>query len=141
MEVHFKKQDEYYYCDGSYCYSWMVRLFIHNKNDFADAMYLHNQFNHVVSSQFVTGAKLKNRHVTKVSTKAKPCRKYWPKSCHDLFVQRKIDKEFGCQVPYFKTVNPMGQNRWVLSTPFPLMYQFYTKVNLLCKRFCTRILF
>ena len=122
------EQDEYYYCDGTYCYSWYVRLFIHNKNDFADAIYLHNQFNHNVRSQFATGAKLKNRHVTKVSTKAKPCRKYWPKSCHDLFVQRKIEKEFGCQVPYFKTVNPMGHSRWVLSTPFPF-YNVCTSSN------------
>ena len=103
------EQDEYYYCDGTYCYSWYARLFIHNKNDFPDAMYLHNQFNHWLGSKFATGAKLKNQHVTKVSTKSKPCRKYWPKSCHDLYMQRKIDYEFGCQVPYFKTVNHLGQ--------------------------------
>ena len=108
MEVHFKIPDESY--DPSYK-SWMVRLFIHNKNDFPDAIYLHNQFNHWIGPKFATGAKLKNRHVTKVSTRSKPCKKYWPKSCHDLFMQRKIDHEFGCQVPYFKTVGHMGHPR------------------------------
>ena len=82
---------------------WRVRFFIHNYDDFPDAINLQNQFEHKIVSKFVTGAKLKNRHIARVSTITKPCKKYWPKSCHDVYKQKKIAKEFGCQIRYFNT--------------------------------------
>ena len=104
LEIYFKRPSyRYHFQLGDSKTAWSIRFFIHNNDDFPDAINLHNQLDHRVISKFATGAKLKNRHVARVSTITKPCQKYWPKSCHDVYKQKKIAKEFGCQIRYFNT--------------------------------------
>ena len=105
MEIYFKIPSYTYSAQfvTNVNWAWQIHFFIHNNDDFPDAINLQNQFVHIINAKFVTGAKLKNRHITRVSTRAKPCQKYWPKSCHDVYKQKKIAKEFGCQIRYFNT--------------------------------------
>ena len=76
------------------------KILLHNEKDLPDAILINPSFHIEGSKENIT---LKNKYFSKTSTKSKPCQKYWPKTCHDIYMQKKIAKDYQCQVPIFFT--------------------------------------
>jgi hypothetical protein len=73
-------------------------MLIHTEYDLADAVNVHSTYQ-LNSSQI--SLTVKQNRFTKSSTISRPCQKYWPKTCHHLYMQNEIAKEYNCRVPIF----------------------------------------
>ena len=85
------------------------KILIHNKKDLPDAILINPSFD-VANFGGKVNITLKTKHFSKTSTKSKPCQKYWPKTCHDIYMQKKIAEDYSCQVPVFFTGNHMMES-------------------------------
>lgn len=71
-------------------------MLIHAKYDLADAVNVHSTYQ-LNSSQI--SLSVKQNRFTKSSTISQPCQNYWPKTCHHLYMQNEIAKEYNCRIP------------------------------------------
>ena len=75
-------------------------IYLHNQNDFPDASIIHPRI------EFLSPMKnyelnMRIRSFMKSSTSSRPCSQYQPKACKEIKVQKKIAKDYLCQVPIF----------------------------------------
>ena len=71
-------------------------MLIHTEYDLADAVNVHSTYQ-LNSSQI--SLNVKQNRFTKSSTISRPCQNYWPKTCHHLYMQNEIAKEYKCRIP------------------------------------------
>ena len=94
-----------------YDFSWNV--FIHNANDFPDALTIHPWIKNLppqTKSEYL----LRTKHFSKENVKSKPCSEYQPNSCKDVFLQRSILEKYGCRIAIFYT----GKTKYCRKLPF-----------------------
>ena len=90
-----------------YDFSWNV--FIHNANDFPDALTIHPWIKNLpphTKSEYL----LRTKHFSKENVKSKPCSEYQPNSCKDVFLQRSILEKYGCRIAIFYTGKHLDEN-------------------------------
>ena len=46
---------------------------------------------------------IRNKKISKQSTKLRPCQKFWQRTCQEIERQEKIAKEYNCSVPIYYT--------------------------------------
>ena len=74
------------------------KIFVHNRNDFPEASFIHPNFNMYSGPDWYIEVALRKRVAIKQSTRSSPCQQYWPKTCFEIQRQKKIANENNCQV-------------------------------------------
>ena len=76
-------------------------LILHNKNDLPASDFIHSKF--VIDAWSSQRVKIRNKHISKRSTRSRPCQKLWSKACEEVKRHEKIAKEYNCFVPIYFT--------------------------------------
>ena len=78
-------------------------IIIHNKYDLPQSGFLHPSIN--IDDDWMSNQKLiiRNKKISKQSTKLRPCQKFWQRTCQEIERQEKIAKEYNCSVPIYYT--------------------------------------
>ena len=76
-------------------------LILHNKNDLPASDFIHSKF--VIDAWSSQRVKIRNKHISKRSTKSRPCQKLWSKACEEVKRHEKIAEEYNCFVPIYLT--------------------------------------
>ena len=74
-----------------------IIFIVHDKNDFPDADTIHGVYKPGRNESIEV--KMRNIQFSKKSTKSSPCQRHWPKSCHEIYMQKEIAEKYQCHVP------------------------------------------
>ena len=79
------------------------KIIIHNKYDLPQSGSIHPII--YVDKDWMSSQKvfIRNKKVSKHSTKSRPCQKFWQKSCEEIKRQDQIAMQYNCHVPFFYT--------------------------------------
>ena len=79
----------------------MFEVILHNKYDLSTSEFIHSKFRvDILSTQRV---KIRNKHVSKKSTRSRPCQQLWSRACEEVIRHEKIAKEYNCYMPIYYT--------------------------------------
>ena len=76
-------------------------IILHSKNDLPASDFIHSKF--VIDSWSSQRVKIRNKHISKRSTRSRPCQKLWSKACEEVKRHEKIAEEYNCFVPIYFT--------------------------------------
>ena len=80
---------------------WKWNVYLHNQDDLADASRQPSYRFGLDNSQ--STYYLKTKHLTKESTKSRPCMKYKPTTCKEVEMHKKIEQLHNCRIPIYYT--------------------------------------
>ena len=75
------------------------KILLHSQDSLNDALYIHPNFQ-ITSSRYKSKQfMIRSKRMSKTSTGPRPCQKYWPKACHEMYLHKKIRNEYNCTIP------------------------------------------
>ena len=75
------------------------KILLHSQDSLNDALYIHPNFQ-ITSSRYKSKQfMIRSKRMSKTSTRPRPCQKYWPKACHEMYLHKKIKNEYNCTIP------------------------------------------
>ena len=80
---------------------WKWNVYLHNQDDLADASRQPSYRFGLDNSQ--STYYLKTKHLTKESTKSRPCMKYKPTTCKEVEMHKEIKQRHNCRIPIYYT--------------------------------------
>ena len=75
-------------------------IYLHNENDFPDSLTIHPRIEFLYPTNNYE-LNMRIRSFIKSSTISRPCSQYQPMACKEIKVQKRIAKDYQCQVPIF----------------------------------------
>ena len=91
-------------------------IYLHNENDFPDALTIHPRIEFLYPMNNYE-LNMRIRSFIKSSTISRPCSQYQPKACKEIKVQKRIAKNYQCQVPIFNSGRHLD-NKQISILPF-----------------------
>ena len=70
------------------------KILIHNENGLNDELYNQPSF---YSSRWESKTyEIRGKRLNKTSTRSRPCQRYWPEACREIFLKEKAKREMNC---------------------------------------------